>query len=242
MIEAKKLDRNVAFNKVYDLCQQRIISHAKKDKMRTVFEMPEFILGIPPFNLNDALTHVIERLKNNGFMVMYFFPKLLYISWDIDEINGKKVIQPVAMLPGHQGVPLRLASSPTAPQLPLRDASTAMTTTITPLNRSTTPLLPPPAVASSLPSRHHHGPQYAQQYAQQHKPYIPPHMPALDLPMPISSSRKQPNLQTTKSTNNQQPTTNNQQQQNSKPANDQNRFFKSISDYKPSGKFVLDLN
>jgi hypothetical protein len=253
MIEAKKLDRNVAFNKVYDMCQQRIISHAKKDKMRTVFEMPEFILGIPPFNLNDALTHVIERLKNNGFMVMYFFPKLLYISWDIDEINGKKVIQPVAMLPGHH-VPLRLASSPTtpqSPQLPLRDASTAMTTTMTPVNRSTTPLLPPPAVASSLPSRNHHVPQYStqhysqqysQQYAQQHKPYIPPHMPALDLPMPISSSRKQPNLQTTKSTNNQQPTTNNQQQQNSKPANDQNRFFKSISDYKPSGKFVLDLN
>lgn len=207
MIEAKRLERNVAFNKLYDICQQRIISHAKKDKMRTIFEMPEFILGIPPFNLNDALTHVIERLKGNGFLVMYFFPKLLYISWDTDEINGRKIIQPVAMLPGHQGhvVPLKLASSSSpiiAPPQALQTSNATLVPVINPqhqyrdISTSNKPAAPPP--------------------------YIPPHMPALDLPMPMSSTRKQPKA---------------------KPDNpDQNRFFKSISDYKPSGKFVLDLN
>lgn len=182
MIDSKKLERNAVFNRVYDMCQQRVISHAKKDAMRMMFEMPEFILGIPPFNLNDALTHVIERLKNNGFLVQYFFPKLLYISWDVDEISGKKVIQPVALLPGNKGqVPLRIAAaSPQiitgAPQIPRQSL-------------------------------------------------ILPHMPPMDLPMPISSSVRRPQPQPPPS-----------QQE------DQTRFFKSISDYKPSGKFVLDLN
>lgn len=197
MIDSKKLERNAVFNRVYDMCQQRVISHAKKDAMRTMFEMPEFILGIPPFNLNDALTHVIERLKNNGFLVQYFFPKLLYISWDVDEISGKKVIQPVALLPGNQGqVPLRIAGA-TEPTkaVAIRQAGEVA---------SLQPIAAPQIPRQSL---------------------ILPHMPPMDLPMPISSSVKRP-----------------QPQPPPPQRDDQTRFFKSISDYKPSGKFVLDLN
>jgi len=224
MIETRKLDRNVAFNRIYDMCQQRIISHAKKDMLRMVFEMPEFILGIPPFNLNDALTHVIDRLKNNGFLVMYFFPKLLYISWDMDEITGKKSVQPVAMLPGNRGqVPLQIA------------AADGKIQSIPEIHATPTRLPPPPqqmrhtAPLTAPRTAPHTAPLIA-------PPYLQPHMPPLDLPMPIASSRKQ--LQKQQS----QASSASVQLQNQQQPTDQTRFFKSISDYKPSGKFVLDLN
>lgn len=224
MIDAKKLERNVAFNRVYDMCQQRIISCAKKDMLRTVFEMPEFILGIPPFNLNDALTHVIDRLKNNGFLVMYFFPKLLYISWDLDEINGKKRVQPVALLPGNgKQVPLKIAAQAAPSAADAADATHSAGSMQMCQTSSTTKLLPPP--------------QQTRQYSgisSPTTPYLPPRMPPLDLPMPVASRKLV-----------QKPQSNSNAQQNA-PQNKQtmepSRFFKSISDYKPSGKFVLDLN
>lgn len=191
MIDSKKLERNAVFNRVYDMCQQRVISFAKKDALRTMFEMPEFILGVPPFNLNDALTYVIDRLKNNGFLVLYFFPKLLYISWDVDEISGKKVVQPVALLPGNKGqVPLRIAGAAGAAEAVVGGGAAG-------------------TGAATIPR----------------KTLILPHMPPMDLPMPISCSVRRPSTTQTQTAK-----------------QDNQTFFKSISDYKPSGKFVLDLN
>ena len=207
MIDSKKLERNAVFNRVYDMCQQRVISYAKKDALRTTFEMPEFILGTPPFNLNDALTHVIDRLKNNGFLVLYFFPKLLYISWDVDEISGKKIVQPVALLPGKQGqVPLRIAGSAGAPGAAPRVGTGGAPRAVGVIEAAK------PHLANPLPIPR--------------QSLILPHMPSMDLPMPISSSVRRHPPQSPQQT----------QQDN------QTRFFKSISDYKPSGKFVLDLN
>lgn len=196
MIESKRHERNAAYIRIYDNCQQVVIRHAKQERLRTVFEVPEFILGIPPFNLNEAITFVMERLKKNGFLVSYFFPKLLYISWDVDEIVGKKVVQPIAMSPTGQ-VPLTLpghaAHQPRALPPPIETR-------------------PPPP--QQLPNR---------------PALTMPNTPKMDLPLPIASASR-----------NRQPT---QTDKHTQPVDQpQTRFFKSITDYKPSGKFVLDLN
>lgn len=208
MIESKRLERNAAFIQIYDTCQQLVIRHAKQERLRTVFEVPEFILGIPPFNLNDAITYVIDRLKKNGFMVSYFFPKLLYISWDVDEISGKKIVQPIAMSPAGQ-VPLIM---------PGQQASQS---------------------PQSLPQQASQAPQLRQlPPAIETRPPRPAHlamtMPSMDLPMPMASAVR-----------NRQPQS--QSQSQSHPQSHPQKlpetgFFKSITDYKPSGKFVLDLN
>ena len=43
--------------------------------------MPEMLIGIPKFNNNDCIAYVIEKLRDNGFVVRYTHPNLLFISW-----------------------------------------------------------------------------------------------------------------------------------------------------------------
>ena len=52
--------------------------------------VPEFIVGAPIYNMTECLEFVINALKKNGFLVRYYFPKMLYVSWDIDEIKSEK--------------------------------------------------------------------------------------------------------------------------------------------------------
>lgn len=45
------------------------------------FVIPEFIIGIPKYNQNDCIAYVIHNLRENGFIVKYIHPSLLFISW-----------------------------------------------------------------------------------------------------------------------------------------------------------------
>ena len=45
------------------------------------FLIPEFILGIPRYNIVECTTYIIEKLTDNGFRIKYTHPNLLFISW-----------------------------------------------------------------------------------------------------------------------------------------------------------------
>ena len=217
LIETKKLERTSTFAKLYQSCENRLLKHAKHHKMRTVFEVPEFMLGVPPFNLNDAIEYMIGRLKKNGFLVRYFFPRILYISWDPEEIQGKKFMQPyTGAIP-----PLQIA-----------------TPTITNVERPQQP------------------PQHHVQHRAQHSPSPQPiqttnhqlyhnnfnhmniTMPSMDLPLPVASAVRN------KTTNTVHTTPSNIQntyRPDMPPTKSKDTFYNSITDYKPSGKFVLNL-
>jgi hypothetical protein len=43
--------------------------------------MPELLLGVPKYDFKDCTAYVIEKLRENGFIVRYTHPNLLFISW-----------------------------------------------------------------------------------------------------------------------------------------------------------------
>ena len=43
--------------------------------------MPEVIIGIPMYDYRDCTAYVIEKLRENKFIVRYTHPNLLFISW-----------------------------------------------------------------------------------------------------------------------------------------------------------------
>lgn len=61
--------------------QIKLTSRQKIDQQYCWFAIPEFILGVPSYNNNDCAVYVIEKLKENGFLVKYTHPNLLLISW-----------------------------------------------------------------------------------------------------------------------------------------------------------------
>ena len=56
-------------------------SRIRNNNKFCVYLLPEFILGVPRYNINTCTMYIIEKLSANGFQVKYTHPNLLWISW-----------------------------------------------------------------------------------------------------------------------------------------------------------------
>ena len=43
--------------------------------------MPEVLIGAPNYNFSDCLSYIMYQLQDNGFVVKYTHPNLIFISW-----------------------------------------------------------------------------------------------------------------------------------------------------------------
>lgn len=59
----------------------KITSRQRTNNDFTTFIFPEFIMGLPRFDLLGCIGYCIEKLKENGFLVRYTHPNMLFISW-----------------------------------------------------------------------------------------------------------------------------------------------------------------
>ena len=59
----------------------KAISRQRNNNKFCMFVIPEFILGIPRYDIAECTNYVIEKLINNGFQIKYTYPNLLFISW-----------------------------------------------------------------------------------------------------------------------------------------------------------------
>ena len=62
---------------------RRIKYHAELEQTFCIYSIPEFIFGIPLYNINDLKNYIMNTLKKNGFKILYFHPNTLFISWDV---------------------------------------------------------------------------------------------------------------------------------------------------------------
>lgn len=71
------------YNKVLKRVHIRIKHTANLNKGRTecIYLVPDFMLGVPTYNIKDCVVFVITSLCRNGFKVKYTHPNLLHISW-----------------------------------------------------------------------------------------------------------------------------------------------------------------
>lgn len=89
-INEKKNRTTECYEKVLDICHKRIQKSANSQQMRCLIEVPCLVFGYPIFDYNKCLEYVYKSLIKNGFIVKYYFPKHLYISWDFEEIEATK--------------------------------------------------------------------------------------------------------------------------------------------------------
>tara|TARA_B100000035_G_C20727568_1_gene434087 strand:- start:7 stop:600 length:594 start_codon:yes stop_codon:yes gene_type:complete len=56
-------------------------SRQKKNNQFCWFVVPEVILGCPKYEQASCIAYVLEQLRENGFIVTYTHPNMLFISW-----------------------------------------------------------------------------------------------------------------------------------------------------------------
>ena len=89
-INSKKNLQREIYDIVLGKCHRRIELMTENLHLKCFFKIPSFVLGYPLYDLNKCIEHVVESLQKNSFIVKYYFPNFLYISWDLDEIQNKK--------------------------------------------------------------------------------------------------------------------------------------------------------
>ena len=83
-INNKNFKRLKKFDDILLQIHRRIKYHADLEQTHCLFCIPEFIFGIPLYNINDLKNYIMETLKKNGFKLLYFHPNTLFISWDVE--------------------------------------------------------------------------------------------------------------------------------------------------------------
>lgn len=86
---SKNIKRLQYFDDILKKIHTRIKYYAKMEKMHCFYQIPEFIIGKPLYNVNDLRDYIINSLKKNGFKLVYIDPNWLFISW---EIKSKKTV------------------------------------------------------------------------------------------------------------------------------------------------------
>lgn len=72
---------------VYQTILQRIhkkiklTSRLKYNEPYIFYIIPEFVIGVPRYDVKHCTLYVIDKLEKNGFITKYTHPNMLFISW-----------------------------------------------------------------------------------------------------------------------------------------------------------------
>ena len=77
----KTLKRLETYDKVLKQCHARIKYYSKFEKTTCFFTIPEFIIGVPLYDVSEMKQYIMNSLEKNGFKLMYLHPNWLMIDW-----------------------------------------------------------------------------------------------------------------------------------------------------------------
>ena len=87
----KTLRRLETYDGILKQCHCRIKYYSKFEKTTCFFAIPEFIIGVPLFDVTELRTYMINSLRKNGFKIMYLHPNWIMVDWTEKKKSLKKV-------------------------------------------------------------------------------------------------------------------------------------------------------
>ena len=78
-----EIQRKSIYLKILNRVHKKITttSKIKNNNKYCFFIIPEIILGVPTYDLEDCKQYIFKSLIDNGFQIKYTHPNLLFISW-----------------------------------------------------------------------------------------------------------------------------------------------------------------
>jgi hypothetical protein len=59
----------------------KVVARQQINHQHCWYVVPEMIIGVPKYDHGECIAYIIDQLKENGFVVKYTHPNLLFISW-----------------------------------------------------------------------------------------------------------------------------------------------------------------
>lgn len=82
-----KKEQDLTTLKTYQQILDRAHKHIKTASRQKInneccwYVVPEFLLGIPRYDIKSCVAYIVHELQENGFKIKYTHPNLLFISW-----------------------------------------------------------------------------------------------------------------------------------------------------------------
>ena len=82
-INGKNLKRMEIYDDVLKKCHHRIKYNSSLERTYCFFQVPEFIIGVPLYDITEMRNYVTNSLQKNVFELLYIEPNWLFIMWNI---------------------------------------------------------------------------------------------------------------------------------------------------------------
>ena len=82
----KEKNKKKIYKKVYYYIDRKISGASKVNEFECVYEVPEFILGIPLYNLKHCINYINKKLIKNGFKTRWYDNKV-HIDWSSTNLS-----------------------------------------------------------------------------------------------------------------------------------------------------------
>jgi hypothetical protein len=69
------------FSKIYSNIEKKITIASSSNFYYVWYEIPEFIIGFPLYNVTECKSVVIKQLQDNGFKVEEFENNIILVTW-----------------------------------------------------------------------------------------------------------------------------------------------------------------
>jgi hypothetical protein len=69
------------FDKIYSFIENKIILASGSDYYHTWYQIPEFLVGLPTYSIDECQKYIQTKLKKDGFQTEFFDPNIILIKW-----------------------------------------------------------------------------------------------------------------------------------------------------------------
>jgi hypothetical protein len=70
-----------AFDHILKMCHTKINTVGLNGINNCWFVIPKLVWGYSIYNLNECCNYIIDKLKEEGFNVEFFYPNVILIQW-----------------------------------------------------------------------------------------------------------------------------------------------------------------
>jgi hypothetical protein len=74
-------NKKKTYKKILERINSKIKTTSVSNNKGCWYEVPEFILGLPIYKMNECVEYIMKKLKNNGFTVTLINNNVIIISW-----------------------------------------------------------------------------------------------------------------------------------------------------------------
>ena len=82
-INQKTLRRMELYDSILKKCHSRILYNSGLQRTYCFYQIPEFVIGVPLYDISELRNYVMNSLKTNGFEILYIEPNWLFIYWNV---------------------------------------------------------------------------------------------------------------------------------------------------------------